>query len=149
MSQLRIGQVLRKTAWLSELDVEEILLEQDSSHRRFGEIAISWGLCAPHDVWRAWYRQLGDATPWIDLDHFGVDSQAVAQVPRNVAMQFHILPLRVLGDQLVAAIAVDAANPPAQELGERIHKDVRFVRAEPRKIAAALSVHYPEPISAH
>ena len=34
---------------------------------RFGEIALSWGLCAPEHVWQAWCDQLLSQVQKVDL----------------------------------------------------------------------------------
>ena len=77
MCRPRIGEVLSKFTGMSSMDVEEILQDQTVTNRRFGEIALSWGLCAPQDVWQAWYSQLDQDWPSVDLDDLGIDSQAV------------------------------------------------------------------------
>ncbi len=142
MSSPRIGQMLKRVAGLSDLDIEEILHEQLTGRQRFGEIALTMNLCSQRDVWRAWFMQLGAFTPRIDLRDFGVDSQALCHVPRDLALQYQLLPLRVQEDNLVAAIGDDAALPPAEELSHRLRKDVRFVRAGGAQIETALAQHY-------
>ena len=82
MSQLqnaRFGELLGRMVELTGHDVEEILNEQEVTHRRFGEIAMSWGLCRPEHVWHAWASQVSEEGTRIDLDDFGVDSQALAR----------------------------------------------------------------------
>jgi hypothetical protein len=142
MPQARIGEVLRKMLRLSEMDVEEVLHEQSGTSRRFGEIALLLGMCAPQDVWNAWFSQLAGHTPWIDLHDFGIDAHAVEQVPAEVAVGYHFVPLRVVGNHLVAAISQDAADPPADEISLRIGKQVRFVRADSAQIQSAIDEHY-------
>lgn len=139
----RIGEILSTMFRLSPLDIEEILQEQNVSTGRFGQIALSLGLCSPEDVWAAWYRQLTFGARRIDLEELGVDTQAVDQVPGDVARQYDILPVRTLGDQLVAAIAFEAAEPPTGELENRLRKQVRFVRADSQQVRNAIDRHYP------
>jgi type IV pilus assembly protein PilB len=142
MSQLRIGELLKKMLRLSEMDVEEVLHEQHQTHRRFGEIALLLGMCAPQDVWNAWFSQLAGHSPWIDLNEFGVDAQAVQQVPAEVARRFNMVPLRLAGNQLVVAIAQDAPLPAPAEVRLQVNKDLRFVRADAAQIQAAIEEHY-------
>ena len=142
MPMERIGVKLRTIARLSELDVEEILQEQSLHPRRFGEVAISLGMCTPTDVWRAWFEQIGHRAPYVNLAEFGVDSQAVARVPREVAAQYRMVPLRAMGNQVVAAIADGSAIPPDMEVSLRLGMEVRFVRADARQVEAAIAEHY-------
>ncbi|MDP9174865.1 MAG: hypothetical protein M3O30_13525 [Planctomycetota bacterium] len=142
MAQARIGELLKKMLRLSEMDVEEVLHEQHLTHRRFGEIALLLRMCAPQDVWNAWFSQLASQTPWIDLKEFGVDVQAVQQVPADIAQRFGLMPLRVVGNCLVVAIGQDAPAPPMSEISQRVNKDVRFVRSDAGQIEAAIEEHY-------
>ncbi len=58
MSRPRFGELLSRFVNLSAHDVSEILEDQSSSRRRFGEIALAFGLCQPQHVWKAWWCRL-------------------------------------------------------------------------------------------
>lgn len=141
MSQQRIGQVLQTMVSISDHDVEEILQEQHMTRQKFGEIALAWGLCQPSDVWHAWHTQLGGETPMVDLNVMGIDAQAVACVPMEIAVQNNMMPLRLDEDRLVVAIPLNAGLPDG-DLVRRLAKDVRFVRADAEQILAAIRAHY-------
>src|SRR5438046_1826862 len=81
----RIGELLSRMVPLSGHDVEEILQEQSATRRRFGEIALAWGLCRPEHVWDAWCQQSENGTETVDLDKIGIDSQAAAMLPAALA----------------------------------------------------------------
>ena len=71
------GECLGKVVRLSAHDIAEIMEHQAATRRRFGEIALSWGLCRPQHVWQAWWDQLSLHTPHVDLTKLGIDAQAV------------------------------------------------------------------------
>src|SRR5690606_33165915 len=104
MGRDRIGQLLRQMVPLSEHDIEEILHEQAHSGRRFGEIAMEWGLCESEHVWRAWCDQTGDELEHVDLDRLGIDAQAIEALPRDVATRCRAVPLRRFDDLLIIAL---------------------------------------------
>lgn len=138
----RFGELLGRVIRLSPHDVNEILEEQQGSRLRFGEIALRWGLCQPEHVWRAWAEQAVEDQAVIDLDTVGVDAQAVAQLPRDVAERLGAIAVRCFENELV--VAVDAERPVAAEaLNLGGHKSVRLVRAEGRQIRAAIEAYYP------
>jgi hypothetical protein len=137
-----IGNKLRQIARLTDLDVEEILQEQAYRPRRFGEVAISLGMCTPTDVWKAWFQQIDHRAPYVNLAEFGVDSQATTLVPREVAVEYRMVPLRIMGNQVVAAIADGTAIPPDEAVSDRLDMEIRFVRADPRQVDAAIAEHY-------
>src|SRR5439155_13147358 len=76
----RFGELLSRMVPLSGHDVEEILQEQNANRRRFGEIALAWGLCRPEHVWDAWAQQNADGNELVDLEQIGIDAQAAAML---------------------------------------------------------------------
>jgi type IV pilus assembly protein PilB len=143
----RFGELLGRLVSLSAHDVEEILEEQRYNGRRFGEIALAWGLCTPSDVWHAWSDQLGDRVQFVELDSVGVDTQALAYLPGELAERYEVIPLRTVGNRLVLATS-EASLPRAQaELADQVKMDVRFVVVDPGQLRRAIESHY-EPTAA-
>lgn len=138
----RIGELLSKMVPLSRHDVEEILQEQTANPRRFGDIALSWGLCRPEHIWQAWVQQ-SNGTELVDLEKIGIDAQAAAMLPGAVARQHHVIPLRVAGDSMLLASANGAVNH-ADELSALVHRRVMFVRAEMQQVERMLDRYYPQ-----
>src|SRR4051794_24590694 len=93
----RIGELLSQMVPLSGHDIDEILHEQSATRKSFGDIALSMGLCRPEHIWKAWCGQLLiDTDPRrIDLERFGIDSQAVGCIPHETARRLNIIPVRV------------------------------------------------------
>jgi hypothetical protein len=126
---------------LSRHDIEEILQEQTANPRRFGDIALSWGLCRPEHIWQAWVQQ-SNGTELVDLEKIGIDAQAAAMLPGAVARQHHVIPLRVAGDSMLLASANGAVHH-ADELSALVHRRVMFVRAEMQQVERMLDRYYP------
>jgi len=143
MCHPKFGQLLGRLVNLSQHDVEEILEEQGATRQRFGEIALSWGLCEPEHVWQAWCDQLLTQIQKVDLDVLGVDSQAASMIHRDVALKLGAIPIRCLGRQLVVAVSDSNTARAAAELELMTAKDLRFVLADARQIDRAISTYYP------
>jgi hypothetical protein len=137
------GECLAKVVRLSAHDVSEILEHQAATRRKFGEIALAWGLCRPQHVWQAWWAQLATDTPCVDLHRIGVDVQAVAHLPADLAVQFRAVPLRCHEDQLVVATCERGLARAAAELPALIGKQVKFVVAEPSQLDEVIVAYYP------
>ena len=137
------GEYLARVVDLSGHDVAEILEDQAASGRRFGEIALAWGLCQTTHVWEAWANQLEHRTPQVDLDAVGVDAQATAELPARLARRFSAVPVRRAGAGLV--VATDAASLPRAEarLPALLRRNVCFILAPTDQIASALKTYYP------
>ena len=149
MSQVLFGQLLGRFVSLSRHDVDEILAEQEATRQRFGEIALSRGMCEPEHVWSAWAEQLTGGAQRVDLDHAGVDARAAALVRPDTARRLGVLPVRVQGDVLVVAVAagVDPAAVAA-ELATATGKQTRFVTADAKQLDRAIATYYPMPVVA-
>lgn len=138
----KFGQMLSRFVPMSEHDIHEILDEQAVCHRKFGEIALSWNLCRPDHVWRAWYAQLAQETQRVDLMVVGVDTQAIAAVAYAIATEYSVLPLRTLDDELIVATTATAHDRARQALPEMLKRNVQFVIADEQSILAAIRSHY-------
>jgi hypothetical protein len=139
----RFGELLGKLVKLSQHDVEEILEDQNATHRRFGEIALSWGLCEPEHVWQAWSEQLLTQVQSVDLEQLGVDAQAAAMIHREVALQLCAIPIRCLGNQLIVAVGEANTSRVAAELELITAKELRFVHADRAQIEQAIATYFP------
>ncbi len=143
MSQARFGEFLGRLVHLSRHDVDEILEEQSSTKHRFGEIALSWGLCAPEHVWQAWCDQLLSQVQKVDLEKLGVDSQAAAIITGDLARRLHAIPIRCLGHQLIVAVTDNnKTDHITAELRKFTDMQLRFVVADVNQIGQAISVYY-------
>src|SRR5829696_10222689 len=105
----RSGELLSRMVPLSGHDVEEILQEQSNNRRKFGEIALAWGLCRPEHVWDAWCQQSDHEHHLLDLEKIGVDARAAVLIPAEVARNLGVIPVRVASDCALVAIADDRA----------------------------------------
>jgi hypothetical protein len=138
----RMGERLSRMVPLSGHDIEEILSEQSATGRRFGDIALQLGLCRPEHIWRAWSSQLAEAPQRVDLEEFGIDAQAVAHLPASLAIKYHVIPVRVLGDALVLAIDEAAYPEVAKQLISMLRVKVQFVLSSHHQIAQAIRAYY-------
>ena len=139
------GEYLAHVVHLSGHDVAEILEDQSSSGRRFGEIALSWGLCQPEHVWEAWANQLAHHRPRVDLRSVGVDGQATAAVPARLARRFRAVPIRIAGDALVVAADESTIERAAVRLPAILRRPICFVVAPPEQVDAVMETYYPAP----
>jgi len=138
----RFGELLSRMVPLSGHDVEEILQEQSATRRRFGEIALAWGLCKPEHVWDAWCQQSEGGTETVDLEKIGVDSQAAAMLPAHVAREHHVIPLRVAEGAVLLATA-NGAMEHSDELAALLHRRVTFVHTDMKQLERMLDRYYP------
>jgi hypothetical protein len=139
----RIGELLSRIVPISNHDVEEILQEQAGTHRKFGEIALAWGLCQPEHVWNAWCRQLALGVERVDLKQVGVDSQAAGMLAPQAARELCVLPVRLAGDVLIVATALEDTTLIEAELAKWLPVRVMFVRVDGAQLLEMIDMYYP------
>jgi hypothetical protein len=143
MRHAPFGELLGRLVGLTRLDIDEILVDQTASHRRFGEIALSWGLCSPEHVWQVWSDQLLAQVQRVDLDALGIDAQAVSLIDREVVLRLGAIPIRRLGKILVVAVSNPDTDRIAAELELITGKELRFVVADANQIQRAIATYFP------
>jgi hypothetical protein len=134
----RFGELLSRLTSISRHDVEEILHEQETTQRRFGEIALAWGLCRPEHVWNVWCAQVAESGTKLDLKRIAIDSRAIDCITGEVARSLHILPIRLINEMLIIAtgdLAVESQLPP-------LDKKLRLVLADRDELEHAIESHY-------
>ena len=137
--------MLEQMGKLSGHDIDEILHEQSAAgaKKSFVEIALTWGLCQPEHIWKAWANQLCDGFESIDLMTTGIDAQAVSRLPKELAIRFCAIGVRLLEDELVIAISDPAHIAVFEHLNEMHDTKPRFVLAEAQQIRDMIARYYP------
>ena len=143
MGAARFGQLLGRFVPLSDQDIAEVLEAQAVSGRRFGEIALSWGLCRPLHVWQAWSAQLTQRSECVDLNQLGIDTQALHLVPVNIARSFGVLPVRAFDNVLVLATSPSNRARAESVLPALLHHELQFVVCECGQLNRASKALYP------
>jgi type IV pilus assembly protein PilB len=138
----RIGVLLCRLVSLTTHDIEEILEEQKYTGRRFGEIALAWGLCTPADIWHAWSDQLEERVQYVNLDSVGIDTQALSLLPAELADRYEVIPLRAVGNRLVLAASEASLARAQAELAGQVNSDLRFVVVNATELRRAIETHY-------
>jgi Type II secretion system (T2SS), protein E, N-terminal domain len=139
----RIGDILREIVPLSTIDIEEILLEQRTTHRRFGDCAISLGHCRPNHVWQAFTDQLDGSVHIDNLDTFGIDTQAISHIPTDIARQLGVVPVRIMDAALVIATIESNVEMVRPKLADLVALPLYFVTAPSEQIERAIARYYP------
>ncbi|HEX8911470.1 MAG TPA: hypothetical protein VF796_03850 [Humisphaera sp.] len=140
----RFGELLARIVKLSRHDVYDILEEQAGTRKRFGQIALAWGLCEPTHVWEAWTTQIVGRTPRVDLASFGVDAQATLELPAWLAAALGVCPVRSTGGRLVVAASAATLPRATELLTAHSTKPISFVLADPAQVDDAVRRYYTQ-----
>lgn len=112
-------------------------LDAPPDGRPIGERLVAAGVLSPAALHTAVAHKMG--YPFVDLDRFPIDPQAVARLPFKLAVKARALPLMTDGTRLIVAVDRPARIDKLQEL--RGHAQMQFVAAlaSKQRILAALS----------
>lgn len=138
----RIGQILSKNVPLSAHDIEEICEEQKATRSCFGDAALALGVVRPEHVWQAWIEQIQGEDVEIDLDALGVDSQAVAHLPADVAHEFGVVPVRVHKNEIVLASARKVDQQTLLQIQAQCEKNIVIAIARGASVEREIARHY-------
>jgi hypothetical protein len=138
MKRPRIGTLLCQMGKLSEHEVDEILEEQASSRQRFGQIALTWGMCEPQHVWQAWAMQAAETGEPVNLETIGVDAQAAARLSREMATRYQAIAIRMCADCLVIATSGLRSSREIEELSQAVGTRVQLVAAPAAQVQQAI-----------
>lgn len=137
MPQKRIGKKLGDILVQAEVIGEEQLKQALDFQRRegglLGDILVKLGYVNEHDIVQALTIQYG--FPYLPLENYELKKEIRAIVPENVARQYSMVPLDVIGDMLT----VGMSNP----LNEKAIEDIEMMTKKKVQvfISTVTSVH--------
>ena len=136
----RLMQALCKKKLLVENDIKKALEIQRTRGGKLSDIVVGMGHVSRTDLVSALSEELG--IPPIDLSRYKISAEAIKLIPKNVAKNYHVIPVSKMGNFLTIAIAdplnVFAADDIAQITGHKIS----VVVANEKDIEEAIAEHY-------
>lgn len=117
--KMKLGDILISTGVLSEDQLHRALEYQVREGGLIGEILVKLGYVKERDIVQALTVQYG--FPYLPLENYELKKQIVKIVPENVARQYSIVPLDIMGDILSVAMS-NPLNTKAIEDIEMITK---------------------------
>ncbi|MES0335161.1 MAG: ATPase, T2SS/T4P/T4SS family [Candidatus Magnetobacterium sp. LHC-1] len=99
--KVMLGDVLLAAGLLEPANLEHVLELQREKKKRLGDILVEEGLIKDVDIARAVSAQLG--LPFVEMDDYNCQPEALKLVPEKLAIKFLTLPLSVEGNILYVA----------------------------------------------
>ena len=100
---LRLGDLLISAGLINEEQLEEGLRLQKGSGKRLGTVLQENGIITETDLIEALQMQLG--IEFIDLSKVNIPTELVQMVPKNIAKQYQVVPVRLNRDELYIAMS--------------------------------------------
>ena len=113
----KLGEILLKSGLITEQQLQRALDFQRGEGGLLGEILVKLGYVNERDIVQALTVQYG--FPYIPLENYDLKKEIAAVLPENVARQYGIVPIDVMGDILTIAMS----NP----LNDKAIEDVEMI----------------------
>jgi type IV pilus assembly protein PilB len=123
----QLGEILLDEGLVSEAQLLAAIDEQGSRNASLGRTLVELGFLTEGQLVKALAEQVG--IPYVDLDEYPVDRQALAMVPASLCRRYTVLPIGISDGWLVVATA-DPGNVMAID-------DIRTVAGMPVRSAVA------------
>ena len=138
---MKLGEILISENLITEEQVNEALeAQKENRSKPLGEILVDKGLVSKTEIQQSLAKKL--CIPFMDLDQFEIDAEAIALVPEELVRKHCFLPLYSYNGKLVIALE----NPMAWDAIDavRFHTNLYIepVMAPQEKIESAINVVY-------
>ncbi len=93
---MRLGDLLIAAGTITQEELEKGLALQKEQKGRLGEVLISNGIITEQQLIEALQMQLG--IEFVDLTKINIPTELAQVVPKNIAKQYTVVPIRVVKD---------------------------------------------------
>ncbi len=140
MKYKRLGEMLVDVGVLTEEQVSRALSLQRGSGKRLGTVLIDEGFITETQLVETLRMQLG--IDFVDLNKAKIDPSMVSFVPKNIAKQYRVIPVKVIRDTLYLAMEDPMNFVAIENVRNTTKKRVVPMIAYSNAIDRALSVLY-------
>ncbi|MBO4914817.1 MAG: Flp pilus assembly complex ATPase component TadA [Oscillospiraceae bacterium] len=119
MATMRLGDLLISAGIITEEELSRGLELQKGSKERLGTVLIKNGIVTENELIEALQMQLG--IEFIDLTKISIPTELAQVLPKNIAKQYNVVPVRIVKDELYLAMS-DPLNFYAVEEARRASK---------------------------
>ncbi|MFH1837000.1 MAG: hypothetical protein ABH862_02640 [Candidatus Omnitrophota bacterium] len=138
----KLGDILISTEVLSKEQLQTALDYQEREGGLIGEILVKLGYVKERDIVQALTVQYG--FPYLPLENYELKKQIAKVVPENVARQYSVVPLDVMGDILSVAMSNPLNTKAIEDIEMMTKKKVQVFISTVTAIQDALNKLYQE-----
>lgn len=104
---------------------------------------INLDILSPPAAWLTFAQKLTELPLTLDLDRVGLDAQALALVPADIALELRVVPVRLISGVLIVVASHETYNRACRELPLRFpHLTCRIALANAVDLADSLEICY-------
>ena len=140
MAYKRLGELLIAAGTITEAQLDEGLRLQKQSKDRLGTVLIDNGIITERQLIEALQMQLG--IEFIDLTKVNIPIEMAQAVPKNIARQYQVVPVKVARDELYLAMSDPMNFYAVEEVRKAVRKKVIPMVATASAVEHAIQVLY-------
>ena len=137
---MRLGDLLIAAGTITQEELEKGLALQKEQKGRLGEVLISNGIITEQQLIEALQMQLG--IEFVDLTKINIPTELAQVVPKNIAKQYTVVPIRVVKDELYLAMSDPLNFYAIEEVRKAVRRKVVPVLATKDAIEHSIQVLY-------
>ena len=137
---VRLGDVLISAGLITQEQLEEGLRLQKGTGKRLGTVLQDEGFITESNLIEALQMQLG--IEFIDLNKVNIPTEMVQYVPKNIAKQYQVVPVRLVRDELYIAMSDPLNFYAIEEVRKAAKRKVVPMVATSASVERAIQVLY-------
>ncbi len=140
MAYKRLGELLIAAGTISEEELERGLALQKGTKDRLGTVLISNGIITENQLIEALQMQLG--IEFIDLTKVNIPTELAQALPKNIAKQYQVVPVKAIKDELYLAMSDPLNFYAIEEVRKAVRKKVVPMVATASAIEHSIQILY-------
>lgn len=140
MAYKRLGELLVAAGTISEEELARGLALQKGTKERLGTVLISNNIITEEKLIEALQMQLG--IEFVDLTKVNIPTELAQALPKNIAKQYQVVPVRVVKDELYLAMSDPMNFYAIEEVRKAVRKKVVPMVATAAAVERSIQVLY-------
>ena len=136
----RLGDLLIAAGTITEEELERGIELQKQSNERLGTVLLNNGIITEEELIEALQMQLG--IEYIDLTKVTIPTELAQLLPKNIARQYQVVPVRLVRDELYLAMSDPLNFFAIEEVRKAVHRKVVPMVAMSSAVERAIQVLY-------
>ena len=142
MKNIPIGEVLKESGYITEEQLQQALAYQKEHRGRLGEVLLELGFVTERQTLEALGKRLNLKT--VHISEYPVEADAVALVPRPLAMKYHMLAVKTEGQTLYLVTNDPLNYYGLEDIRQLTGKNVEVLLCELAPLNKAIDYYYSE-----
>ena len=140
MAYMRLGELLIAAGTISQEELDRGLELQKGTKDRLGDVLIKNKIISEDELIQALQMQLG--IEFIDLTKVNIPTELAQMLPKNIAKQYQVVPVRAVKDELYLAMSDPLNFYAIEEVRKAVRRKVVPMVATKAAIEHSIQVLY-------